>query len=398
MNLPKEETPLTALSRVIPFLTSPDEQRDTALAAHRIVAARIESDIDRSFVTFCEVRGIDTTCEAAIDWRVAVRYLAQEVHRLACQIDIRKEYYTSPHRFEIALRTRDLAADIVTRREIMLDGVTLSTLDLTTSRNRPRPPASNSAQTGSAAEPCATRADIRILPVMRHPLVISHAACGGHAPPNTLAGIRKAIELGSDAIEIDVQASADGVPVLMHDLTVDRTTNGTGAVASLTLEELRALDAGGEPVPTLAEVLDLTRGRVLLVIEIKQLGIEERIVDVVRGANALGDVMAWSFFPEALWGMRRVEPRIPCALLVSPQSLPKWPEVRETALRLGLQGVSVFHARIDERTALDCQRCGLALFTWTPDENADIRRLLDIGVDGVCTNYPDRAVALLAGI
>ncbi len=129
VNLPKEETPLTALSRVIPFLTSPDEQRDTALAAHRIVAARIESDIDRSFVTFCEVRGIDTTCEAAIDWRVAVRYLAQEVHRLACQIDIRKEYYTSPHRFEIALRTRDLAADIVTRREIMLDGVTLSTLE-----------------------------------------------------------------------------------------------------------------------------------------------------------------------------------------------------------------------------------------------------------------------------
>ncbi len=73
--------------------------------------------------------------------------------------------------------------------------------------------------------------------------------------------------------------------------------------------------------------------------------------------------------------MRRVEPRIPCALLVSPQSLPKWPEVRETALRLGLQGVSVFHARIDERTALDCQRCGLALFTWTPDENADIGAL-----------------------
>jgi glycerophosphoryl diester phosphodiesterase len=63
---------------------------------------------------------------------------------------------------------------------------------------------------------------------------------------------------------MDVQASADGVPVLMHDLTVDRTTDGSGAVAEMTFEELRALDAGGEPVPTLAEVLDLTKGKVLL--------------------------------------------------------------------------------------------------------------------------------------
>ena len=67
---------------------------------------------------------------------------------------------------------------------------------------------------------------------MRRPLVISHAACGGHAPENTLAGIRKALGFGVDAIEIDVQASADGVPVLMHDLTVDRTTNGSGEGSS----------------------------------------------------------------------------------------------------------------------------------------------------------------------
>src|SRR5512145_2204102 len=105
------------------------------------------------------------------------------------------------------------------------------------------------------------------------PLVISHAACGGHAPANTLAGVRKAIELGSDAIEIDVQATSDGVPVLMHDPTVDATTNG--AVAGMTLAQMRELDAGGEPPPTLAEVLELTKGKVLLVCEIKQPGIEE---------------------------------------------------------------------------------------------------------------------------
>ena len=228
------------------------------------------------------------------------------------------------------------------------------------------------------------------------PLVISHAACMGHAPANTLAGIRKAIELGADAIEIDVQTSADGVPILMHDATVDRTTNGTGAVAELTLAQLRTLDAGGEPPPTLAEVLALTKGNVLLVCEIKQPGIEEDLVRVVREADALGDVMAWSFFPNALEGMRRVEPRIPCALLIEPQSLSNWPAMRETALRLGLQGVSVFFAGVNDAIVRDCQRSGLALYTWTSDPPEAIQRLIDIGVDGICTNFPDRAVTLLA--
>ncbi len=229
------------------------------------------------------------------------------------------------------------------------------------------------------------------------PLVISHAACGGHAPVNTLAGIRKAIDFGSDAIEIDVQTTADGVPILMHDLTVDATTNGTGAVAEMTLEQIRALDAGGEPPPTLAEVLALTKGNALLVCEIKQPGIEERLRDAVLEADALGDVMVWSFFPQALESMRHAEPRIPCALLVAPQALPEWPKMRETALRLGLQGVSVFFAGVDEKLARDCQRSGLALYTWTSDPTDAIRRLIDLGVDGICTNFPDRAVAALRG-
>jgi glycerophosphoryl diester phosphodiesterase len=228
-------------------------------------------------------------------------------------------------------------------------------------------------------------------------LVISHAACGGHAPENSMSGVRKAIELGSDGIEIDVQSSADGVPVLMHDLTVDRSTNGTGAVASLTLEQLRALDIGGETVPTLAEVLAETRGKVLLVMEIKQPGIEEHVAEVVREADAIGQVMAWSFFPEALEGIRKAEPRIPCALLVSPQSLPKWPEMRELAVRMGLQGVSLFFSGVDERTMRECQLSGLSVYTWTPDAPADIEHLVLLGVDGVCTNYPERAVAAIHG-
>ena len=229
------------------------------------------------------------------------------------------------------------------------------------------------------------------------PLVISHAACGGHAPENTLAGIRKAIEIGSDAIEIDVQATADGVPVLMHDLTVDRTTNGSGAVAELSLKELRALDAGGEPPPTLLEVLAETKGRVLLVMEIKQPGIEQAVASVVREAEALSDVMAWSFFPQALEGVRAAEPLVPCALLVGPELLPKWPAPAQTALRLGLQGVSAYHAGVAQELQRDCRRAGLALYCWTADSRREMARLAGLGVDGICTNYPDRALQVLTG-
>ena len=236
------------------------------------------------------------------------------------------------------------------------------------------------------------------------PLVISHAACAGHAPENTLAGIRAALRLGADAIEIDVQASADSIPVLMHDLTVDRTTGGRGPVSQLTLDQLRGLDAGGgaqtggrspEPVPTLAEVLALTKGSALLVVEIKQPGIEEQVAAVVREAGALSDVMVWSFFAQALAAMRQAEPLLPTGLLIAPQALPSWPQMREAALRMGLQAVSVFHAGITEEIAGQARRSALTLYAWTADAEADIQRLIDLGVDGIVTNFPDRALALL---
>ncbi len=227
------------------------------------------------------------------------------------------------------------------------------------------------------------------------PLVISHAACGGHAPENTLQGVRAAIELGAEAIEIDVQASSDGVPVLMHDSTVDRTTDGEGTVANLTLEQLRAFDAGGEPVPTLAEVLDITKGKVLLVMEIKQPGIEEQVSRVVSGADAVGEVMSWSFLPKALEGMRAADPRIPSALLVAAEGVANWPAMRERALSIGAQGVSVFFPGIDERISEDCRRSGLALYSWTADQPEQIAKLIAQDVDGICSNYPDRVVAAL---
>ncbi len=227
------------------------------------------------------------------------------------------------------------------------------------------------------------------------PLVISHRACAGHAPENTLAGVRTALQIGADAIEIDVQASADGVPVLMHDLTLDRTTSGSGDLSSLTLEQLQALDAGGEPVPTFSQTLALTRGRALLVTEIKRPGCEEALADAIRDGVALDDVMVWSFLPPALEAMRQAEPRVAGGLLIAAQSMGSWPSMRELALRLGLQAVSVFHLSLNADVVAQARHSGLAVYAWTADTEPDIQRLIDLDTDGIVTNYPERALSLL---
>ena len=227
------------------------------------------------------------------------------------------------------------------------------------------------------------------------PLVISHRACAGHAPENTLAGVRAALQIGADAVEIDVQASADGVPVLMHDLTLDRSTDGRGDLASFTLEQLTALDVGGEPIPTFAQTLELTRGHALLLTEIKRPGCEAALADVIRDAEALNDVMVWSFLPPALEAMRQAEPRLSGSLLIPPQTMGNWPSMRELAVRLGMQAVSVYHLNLDADIVAQARRSGLAVYAWTADTEADIQRLIDLDVDGIVTNHPARALALL---
>jgi glycerophosphoryl diester phosphodiesterase len=231
------------------------------------------------------------------------------------------------------------------------------------------------------------------------PFVIAHAACKGHAPENTLAGLRAALDLGADGVEVDVQATADGVPVLLHDATVDRTTDGQGDLAKMTLAEVKRLDAGarqfegrfaGEPVPTLAEALDLTRGRALMVLEVKQPDIEERVLRVVRDLGAVNDCVVHSFLPQIVARCRTLEPSLPAALLTNAADVTDWASLFVFALSLNAQGVSVFFPRVDAGVVRQAHLRKLAFFTWTVNEVEDMRRLRDCGVDAITTDYPDR--------
>jgi glycerophosphoryl diester phosphodiesterase len=233
---------------------------------------------------------------------------------------------------------------------------------------------------------------------MRVPLVTSHAACKGHAPENTLAGIEAALRLGADAIEIDVHCTADGVPVLLHDETVDRTTDGAGNVHEMKLDAVRALDAGarqfapkfqGERVPLLSEVLELTKGKALLQIEVKQPEIEQAVADVVRAANALADCEVHSFYPQVVRAMRTVEPRMAAALLTDGRRVVDWDDFFGFALSLNAQGVSVYYGSVMPERVRQGQLRSLTFMTWTVDDENDMRAMLDMGVDSICSNFPD---------
>lgn len=222
-------------------------------------------------------------------------------------------------------------------------------------------------------------------PLNRRVQVISHRACLGHAPENTLAGIRIALEFGVDAIEVDVRSTADGVPVLLHDAALDRTTNLTGNVEAMSVAEVRKADAGGEPVPLLAEALALVGAKTRLLIEVKQPGIEHLIVDVVRNAWAGGSVMFCSFLPEAVRRLRELVPDDPTFQLYGPDDGPIDPS----------HPVFVHYSLITRALVVSVQSHGQPIYGWTVDEEPEMRRLAALGVDGICSNYPDRLLRVV---
>jgi glycerophosphoryl diester phosphodiesterase len=239
-------------------------------------------------------------------------------------------------------------------------------------------------------------------------IITSHAACKGHAPENTLAGIRAALRHKADAIEVDVRLTRDAVPVLLHDSTVDRTTEGNGEIRDLSLSQARRLRirsqrgavlslSNDQRIPTLREVLEAVRGRAALVLEIKPGGIEEEVLAAVRRAGALEWCIVHSFRPQVVARVRELEPRVPCSLLTGGDVVKDWGQLFTFTLSLGAQGVAVHEAAITPRLVRSAHLRELRVSTWTVDSQADVRRVAAADVDAITTNYPDRVRRWLTG-
>jgi glycerophosphoryl diester phosphodiesterase len=217
-----------------------------------------------------------------------------------------------------------------------------------------------------------------------------------------LAAFEKAIQIGVDVVEVDVHATLDNHVVVIHDATLDRTTDRTGAVKELTFDEVREADAGSwrgasfkdERVPALDEVLDLARHRALVLIEIKAEYLAERVLQTVVEMDAVSQVVIQSFNQQTLKRIKLLEPTIPAALLMG--NLPTTPSrvrarkmVRDV-LATGANSVGLWHNVVTPALLEEMRRRALSVWTWTVNEEVAMRDLVQMGIHGIITNYPDR--------
>jgi glycerophosphoryl diester phosphodiesterase len=234
--------------------------------------------------------------------------------------------------------------------------------------------------------------------------VVGHRGASGHAPENTLAAFRRAVELGATFIETDLQVTRDSCFVALHDDTLDRTTNGRGPVHRHTLVEVRELDAGswygpqftGQRIPTLEEILQFTREKdVVFYLEMKARGVwglEHSLIASLRASGVAARTVLLSFDPATLAAVRHIEATLMTGLLCDQPS----GDVVARAVRAGARQLAPRADLVSPALIAEARSADLQVVTWTVNEPRHIRALVSMGVDGIMSDYPDRLVTALS--
>jgi glycerophosphoryl diester phosphodiesterase len=263
-------------------------------------------------------------------------------------------------------------------------------------------------------------------PIPSHPyfkpdkfLVIAHRGGRSLGPENTIVTFQRAIELGSDVLEMDLQTTADGALVILHDREVDRTTNGKGAVDRFTLPELKRLDAGyrwspdntgsfplrdtGITIPTLADVFKaFPDARMNIEIKSSQVNTIQDLCQTIRSHGMSEKVMVACFDAGILGEFRSICPEVATSAGASEAVVFYWLQVMrlESAYSPSAQALQVPEAYRDNRIAtrrfLDAAHArNMHVHVWTVNEIESMQRLIDLGVDGIMTDYPERLVKIV---
>ncbi len=239
----------------------------------------------------------------------------------------------------------------------------------------------------------------------KQPLIIAHRGASGHAPENTMAAFRLAVEMGADWIELDIHQTADEHLVVLHDFSLQRTAGDRRPIQTLTLKQIKKFDVGlwwdkayrNERVPTLDDVLTFARNRIRVQIELKRgsslyPGIEKRLIETIVRHKAEGWTAVSSFEIEALKTLRAMDPKMPLGLLTR-KIRPR--EILKEAESLKVQAIHISTHRLSNTLLTLAHKNGLPVYAYTVNRPSFMNRYLEMGTDGLFTNYPDRLAALL---
>ena len=238
---------------------------------------------------------------------------------------------------------------------------------------------------------------------MRKTWIIAHRGASGHAPENTLAAFERAVQLGAGFIETDLHLTRDAQFVAIHDATLERTTNGRGAVRDFTLRELRRLDAGkwfdrdymGQRIPTLDEILEFARKNdVIFYLEVKYdaaWGMHHSLMAALQKVENAARTIVISFDQTTLAALRRVDASIMMGLLADESGK----DYVKDALELGARQLCPQASLVTQELVERAHGADLQVATWTVDDAKEMRRLIAAGVDGIMTNFPDRLRAVI---
>ncbi|OYQ47453.1 glycerophosphodiester phosphodiesterase [Flavobacterium cyanobacteriorum] len=223
-------------------------------------------------------------------------------------------------------------------------------------------------------------------------LKIGHRGAKAHVAENTLASFQQALTLGADGIELDVHVCATGELVAIHDFTVDRTTNGTGEVHKLTLEELKHLKVEGSYIiPTLDEVMEVIGKKCLVNIEMKGRHTAGSVSDFVNmyvreKGYSYTDFIVSSFQREELKIMSQLNPYVRLGILTQASVTQAW----EWAEEFSAKAIHPHYTLLTKNNVNKAREAGFKVYTWTVNEQSDIERVKGFGVDGIISDYPER--------
>ena len=232
-------------------------------------------------------------------------------------------------------------------------------------------------------------------------LIIGHRGASSVSPENTLKAFQKAIELKADYVEFDVQETRDGNLVVTHDEDIKRITGKDGLIKDMTLNELRKLNFGeGEKIPTLQELVELTKNKISLNCEIKVEGITEKVIHVFREYDIIDTTLVSSFIHDELLKIQKLEPSLKLASLEPTPGTIKidWDKKKEMiqyCIDNNLYAINPLVMMVDQQFVDFAHANNIKVFPWTVDSKVSIKKLIRLGVDGIITNDIFRTKAIL---